>query len=161
LHLKEKSWVIAMRRFCCLLLILCLCVGIIGIAQATTQSINVEAGKERICKIDVAPNDRVQFTFSTIGQASNHLSFSIVFPNSTATSIGEVDKYSSSFTSNVKGICELHFDNTNSNELVFVALNYEVEHYIFGMPQMVFVLVAIVVLLLIIVAGYFILGKYS
>ena len=150
-----------MRRFCCFLLILCLCICTIGIAQATTQSINVEAGKERICKIDLAPNDRVQFTFSTIGQESNHLSFSIIFPNSTVTNIGEVDKYSASFTSDVKGICELHFDNTNSNELVFVALNYEIGHYILGMPEMVFVLVAIVVLLMVVVTGYLILGKYA
>jgi len=150
-----------MRRFCCFLLILCLCICTIGIAQATTQSINVEAGKERICKIDLAPNDRVQFTFSTIGQESNHLSFSIIFPNSTVTNIGEVNKYSASFTSDVKGICELHFDNTNSNELVFVALNYEIGHYILGMPEMVFVLVAIVVLLMVVVTGYLILGKYA
>jgi len=54
----------------------------------------------------------------------------------------------------------LNFDN-NSSAPVFVALNYEVDHYILGMPEMIFVLAAIVVLLMVIVAGYFIMSKHS
>lgn len=152
---------IPMRKLCSVLLILCLFIGAIGIVYATTESYNVEAGEEVVCKINVASTDRVQLTFITTGQASSHLLFSIVFPNSTVINLGEVNQYSTSFTSDAEGTCELHFDNTNSTKTEFVALNYEVEHYILGMPQMIFILVAIAVLLIVIVTGYIILGKYS
>jgi hypothetical protein len=150
-----------MRSLCWLLLILCLSIGAMGIVYATTLSLNVEAGKEIVCKINVASDDRVQLTFVTTGQASSHLCFSMVLPNSTVISLGEVDQYSTSFTSNATGTCELHFDNTNSSETTFVALNYNVEHYILGMPQMIFILATITILLMVIVTGYIILGKYS
>ena len=150
-----------MRRLCCLLFILALLVGSIGIVYAKTESLNIEAGKEFVCKINVASKDKVQLTFVTAGQGSGNLSFSIAFPNSTVISLGEVGQYSTSFTSDAEGTYELHFDNSNSSETTLVTLNYEVEHYILGMPQMIFVLVAIAVLLLVIVTGYIILGKYS
>jgi hypothetical protein len=146
---------------CCLFLILCLFIGPLGIVQATTESLNVEAGKELVCKIDAASQDRVQLTFVTTGQASSNLSFSIMFPNLTVVSLGELDQYSTRFTSNVQGTCELHFDNTNSSENEFVALNYNVDHYILGIPEMIFVIAAIAVLLMVIVSGYIIMGKYS
>lgn len=149
-----------MRKLC-LLLILCLFIGAIGIVQATTEGLNVEAGKELVCKINVASEDRVRLTFETTGQASSNLCFSMVYPNSTVISLGEVGQYSTSFTSDADGTCELHFDNTNSSETAFVALNYEVEHYILGMPEMIFILAAIAVLLMVIVTGYIIMGKYS
>jgi hypothetical protein len=150
-----------MRRLCCLLLIVCLFIGAIGIVRATTEGLNVDAGKELVYKINVASQDRVHLTFETTGLASSNLSFSMVFPNSTVISLGEVGQYSTSFTSDAAGTCELHFDNTNSSETAFVALNYEVEHYILGMPEMIFVLVAIAVLLMAIVTCYIIMGKYS
>jgi hypothetical protein len=150
-----------MRRLCCLMLILCLFIGAIEIAHATTESLNVEAGKDLVCKINLESEDRVQLTFVTIGQAYSNLRFSIVLPNSTVINLGEIDQYSTSFTSDAKGTCELHFDNTNSSETALVSLNYEVEHYILGMPEMIFILVAIAVLLMVIVTGYIIMGKYA
>ena len=149
------------RKLCDLLLILCVIICPLGIVHATTESLNIEAGKEIVCKIDVAAEDRVQLTFVTTGQASSNLSFSIMFPNSTLSSLGVLDQYSTKFTSHVKGTCELHFDNTNSSESAFVALNYNLEHYILGIPEMIFVLAAIAVLLMVIVSGYIIMGKYS
>ena len=149
------------RRLCCLFLILFLFIGSFGIVLATTESLTIDAGKEAVCKIDVASQDRVQLTFVTTGQASSHLSFSIVFPNSTLINFGELDQYSTKFTSNAKGTCELHFDNTNSSEGSFIALNYNVEHYILGVPEMIFVLGAIAVLLMVIVSGYIAMGKYA
>jgi hypothetical protein len=149
-----------MRKLCCLLLILCLFVGAIGIVHAATEGFNVAAGQDFVCKINVSSGDRVQLSFFTTGQESSVLCFSLVFPNSTVISVGDVGQYSTSFTSNVGGTCELQFDN-NSTAPVYVALNYEVDHYILGMPEMIFVLAAIVVLLMVIVAGYIIMSKHS
>lgn len=149
------------RSLCWFLLILCLLVGAIGIVSATTEGVNVEAGKEFVYKIDVASTDRVQLTFTTAGQASSNLSFSMVFPNSTIINIGQVGHYSISFTSNATGTFELHFDNSNSTDTEFVALNYNVDHYFFGVPQTIFFLVVIAVLVMVIVSGYIVLGKHS
>ena len=149
-----------MRKLCCLLLILCLFVGAIGIVHAATEGFNVAAGQDFVCKINVSSGDRVQLSFFTTGQESSDLCFSLVLPNSTVINVDDVGQYSTSFTSNVGGTCELNFDN-NSSAPVFVALNYEVDHYILGMPEMIFVLAAIVVLLMVIVAGYFIMSKHS
>ncbi len=149
-----------MRKLCCLLLILCLFVGAIGIVHAATEGFNLAAGQDFVCKIDVSSGDRVQLSFFTTGQESSDLCFSLVFPNSTVINVGDVGQYSTSFTSNVGGTCELNFDN-NSSAPVYVALSYEVDHYILGMPEMIFVLAAIVVLLMVIVAGYIIMSKHS
>ena len=160
-RIEEQILNDSMKKLCCLLLILCLFIGAVVIVHATTQSLNIESGKELVVKIDLASADRVHINFVTTGQASINLFTSIVLPNSTVITLGVVDQYSTTFTSDTGGTCELHFDNTNSSENEFVALNYNVEHYILGMPEMIFVLVAIAVLLVFIVAGYIILGKYA
>jgi hypothetical protein len=149
------------RRFYCLLLVLCLVTGVIGFVHAATESFNVEAGKDFVSKIAVSSGDRVQLSFVTTGLPSSNLCFSIVLPNSTVINIGEVGQYSNSFTSNVGGTYELRFDNSNSSDPVLVTLNYQVDHYILGMPEMIFVLAAIAVLLMAIVTGYIIMGKCS
>jgi hypothetical protein len=146
------------KKTCLFLLILCLFLGFIGIVSATTESLSIDAGKDSVCKIDLASDDRVQLTFITTGQSPY---FSILFPNSTVLNLGATDQYSTSFTSDTQGTCELHFDNTNSSETSLVSLNYQVEHYILGMPEMIFVLVAIAVLLMVVITGYVIMGKYT
>ncbi len=90
-----------LRRICCLLLILYLFVGAIGIVRATTQGLNVEAGKEFVYKINVAQKDLVHLSFVALGQADGNLSFSMAFPNSTVIDFGELDQYSTSFTSDI------------------------------------------------------------
>jgi hypothetical protein len=150
-----------LRKIFCLLLILCLLVGAIGVVSATTQGLNVEAGKEFVYKINVAQKDVVHLSFVATGQADGNLSFSTAFPNSTVIDFGELDQYSTIFTSDIAGKCELHFDNINSSEVAFVALNYNIDHFIFGLPEMIFLLIAIAVLLMTIVTGYIIMNKYS
>ena len=146
------------KKLNCFLLILCFSIGFIGIAKATTESLNIESGKDIVCKINLASGDKIHLTFVTTGQTSV---FSITFPNSTVSNLGAIDQYSTSFTSKTAGTCELHFDNTNSSENSLIALNYNVEHYILGIPEMIFVLAAIAVFLMVIVSGYIIMGKCS
>ncbi len=146
------------KKLCCFLLILCLSVVFVGTVNATTESLNIEAGKDYVCKIGLVSEDKIHLTFVTIGQTS---CFSIVFPNSTVLNLGETDQYSTSFTSDTTGTCELHFCNTNSSESSLVSLNYDVEHYILGIPEMIFLLLAIAVLLMFILTGYVVMGKYT
>jgi hypothetical protein len=149
------------KKLFCAMAIFFLIVGTLGTALATTESLNIEPGKELVRNIEVASNDKVQLTFLGIAQTSNNLRFSIVFPNSTVNDFGEINQFSTSFSSETAGICEMHFDNTNSSEAVLLSLNYEITHYILGMPEMIFLLAAITVLLVVIVGGYIIMGKYA
>jgi hypothetical protein len=150
-----------LRRCFCLFVAGLILFGTVGVVFASVQSYTVGAGQEVVCKISVSSGDKVHFSFVTAGDESNMLSFSVVFPNSSSKDFGKVGQCSSSFVSNVKGSCDLHFVNNDSSQAVVVTVSYEVEHFIFGMPQMLFLLALITVLLLAVVAGYVIMGKYS
>ena len=150
-----------MRKLLCLLIIFSLTITLTEVAQAKTESINVEAGKELIRTIDLAAGDRISVTFTVLGPAPSTLNFYMVLPNGTTSDHGEISQLTLDFSTSVKGECQLHFDNNNSSKTQLVTLNYDVEHYIFGIPQMLFLLLAIAVLLLFVAAGYIIMGKYG
>jgi hypothetical protein len=158
---KKKLWIMPMRRLVYLLLILCFSISVIGIVHANSGSFNLAPGNQTVCEIPVSSGDRVQLTFTAVGDDSNSLLFWIVFPNSTVTNLGNVDQFSASFRSSVGGTYELYFNNTSSSETILVALNYEVDHYILGIPEMIFVLAVIVVLLMTFVSAYIIMSKYK
>lgn len=143
------------------LLVFALIISLAGLAQATTESLNVQAGKEFIKTIDLAAEDQIRITFTVLGSAPDTLHFWMFFPNATTRDYGEKSQSTISFTSDVQGLCELHFDNSNSSSTQLITLNYEIEHYIFGIPQIPFLIIVIAVLLLAIVVGYIIMGKYA
>ena len=148
------------KKLLYLFLILCFSMSIVGIARANSGSFNLAPGNQTVCEFSVSSGDRVQVTFTAAGDNSNSLLFWISFPNSTVTNPGSVDQYSASFTSNAGGTCGLHFNNTSSSETILVALNYEVDHYIFGIPEMIFVLAVIAVLVMVFISAYAIMSKY-
>jgi hypothetical protein len=143
------------------LILLCLIAVVSSVALATTESINVESGKEIARTIDLAAGDRTTMTFSVLGAAPSTLHFFMVLPNGTVCDYGEVSRFATDFFTDVKGECKLHFQNSNSSDVQLVTLNYDVEHYVFGIPQLIFLLIAIAALLLVAVAGYIIMGKYG
>ncbi len=149
------------NRFVCLLLVFILLITIAGTVQAATESLNVQAGKDLVRKIGMSTEDHIQIDFTVLSQSPSSMRFWIVFPNGTTRDYEQSSSYNISFVSDVQGECELHFDNTNSSNAQLVTLNYEIEHYYFGIPEIPFLIIVIAVLLLCIVAGYVIMGKYS
>lgn len=149
------------NRFVCLLLVFILLITIAGTVQAATESLNVQAGKDLVRKIDMSTEDHIQIDFTVLSQSPSSMRFWIIFPNGTTRDYEQSSSYNISFVSDVQGECELHFDNTNSSNAQLVTLNYEIEHYYFGIPEIPFLIIVIAVLLLCIVAGYVIMGKYS
>jgi hypothetical protein len=87
--------------------------------------------------------------------------FWIIFPNGTRGDDMKSSNYDINFVSDVQGECEMHFDNTDTLDAQLVTLNYEIEHYYFGIPEIPFLLIVIMILLLCIVTGYIIMGKYA
>jgi hypothetical protein len=143
------------------LVVLSVLVIMVGIAQAKTESISVEPGKELTRTINLASGDRTLISFTVLGPAPSSLNFYIILPDGTTSDYGETSQFKTDFFTSVEGECQLTFDNSNSSDPKLVTLNYEVEHYILGIPQMIFLLIAIAILLLFVVAGYIIMGKYG
>jgi hypothetical protein len=160
-HYEFKKTMKLSHRPMYLLVVFCLVVLLTGVAQAKTESITVEPGKELTRAINLAAGDRISITFIVLGPAPSTLHFSMILPNGTTSDHGEINQFALDFFTSAEGECQLHFDNSNSSNPQLVTLNYDVEHFIFGIPQMLFLLLAIAVLLLFVAAGYIIMGKYG
>jgi hypothetical protein len=84
----------------------------------------------------------------------------IVSPNNvTLRDFGEVGQTSFSFVCDVEGEYTLHFVNNEQTAEKRVALNYEIDHYIFGIPQMLFMALIIVLACVGGVAAFVLLGR--
>lgn len=156
-----KAFTKPLTKLACLLFVFIPTISLAGSVQAATESLSVKGGQDLVRTIDVKAEDKIWLTFTVLGHASNPLRLWIIFPNATTKDYGEIMQGTISFVSDVNGICELHFDNSNSSDTQFVTLNYEIENHIFGIPQIPFLLIVITVFLLCIIAGYIIMGKYS
>jgi hypothetical protein len=145
----------------CFLLVSTLLITTISTAHAATESLNVKAGEDLVRKINMSAEDHLRISFTVLSDSSGSFRFWVVFPDGAKQDYGESTSYNVSFVSGVQGECELHFDNTVSSSGQLVTLNYEIEHYYFGIPEIPFLIIVIAVLLLCIVVGYMIMGKYS
>jgi hypothetical protein len=135
-----------LRKMCCIFpVILVLIAFLIGLGEANTASFTVKQGDEVIHPLNLIAEDRVFIQVKVIGATSSRIQFSITFPNGTVQSLGEVGDFSTSFVCDVDGECTLNFTNTDQTEHKLVTLNYDITHYIFGMPQMLFLVILIAV----------------
>jgi hypothetical protein len=117
----------------------------VGFGQATVASFTVQNGEEVDYPINLAYDDRVLIQFSVIGQTYNTIHFSITFPNQTVRDFGAIGDFHFSFICDEAGEYILNFMNDDSTENKLVTLNYEVDHYLFGMPQMLVMTIFIAV----------------
>jgi hypothetical protein len=143
------------------LIILAVLIVFAGLALATTTYFTVQSGKETTHQIKLYEEDRVLIKFTVVGQASNILRFYLVFPNATERDFGEVGTFSYNFICKAEENYTLRFVNNDLTENKQVTLDYEVDHYILGMPQMLFLTIVIAVVCVIMVAMYVLLGKTS
>ena len=142
-----------------ILIILLLFAVFIGVGQAMVTNLSVKGGEEVTYPINLAAEDRVLIQFSAVGEASvgetsSTLHFSILFPNETVKDFGEVGKASYSFICDIEGIYTLNFTNNDPTVNKLVTLNYEIDHYIFGIPQMLFMVILIAVVSMVGVAVF-------
>jgi hypothetical protein len=129
----------------CVFVILVLLAVLIGLGNATTTYLIVKGGEEVTHPITLAVEDRVLVQFTALGAEDTHtVHFSILFPNGTERDFGNVAQASYSFICDVEGEYELHFVNNDQTIDKRVTLNYEIQHYIFGIPQMLFMVLIVV-----------------
>ena len=132
---------------------------LINISNAATMSMTVPSGEEINRKINLAVDDRVIIQFTVIGQKNSLISFSLVCPNATEITFGEVGVFRHSFMSDAKGEYVMRFVNNDTNESKLLTLNYDIEHYMFGMPQLFFLALVITMICLAMLATKVLLGQ--
>ena len=102
----------------------------------------------------------MRFKFTVVGQTESALDFSITDPHGDVkveySNVGIVDHR---FVCDEAGEYVLHFSNTDNTEDKLVILNYEIQHYIFGIPQMLFLTIIIVLFCVGAVATFILMGK--
>ena len=134
---------------------------LISVVNASTMSITVPAGEEVNRKINLDVDDRVGIQFTVVGTENNFISFFLVCPNATEIEFGEVGVFRYSFMCDAKGEYVMNFVNNEMNESKLVTLNYDIEHYMFGMPQLFFLALVIAVICLALIASTALLGGKS
>ena len=132
---------------------------IVQFAEATTMNFTVQGGKDVPKSISLAVEDHVLIRFTVVGSSDSSLNFYITYPNGTEKEFGKVGYFHYPFVCDAEGEYVLHFSNIDSTEDKLVTLDYEVQHYIFGIPQMLFLTIIIVVVCVAAVAAFILMGK--
>ncbi|MEM4703739.1 MAG: emp24/gp25L/p24 family protein [Candidatus Bathyarchaeia archaeon] len=133
---------------------------VVGLAEATTTTFALSGGEEKTIVLGLAAEDRVVIQFTVAGEpGDNAVYFNMTFPNGTVVSFGKVGSFSYSFVCAKSGNHVLRFSNAASTQEKVVSLNYEVQHYIFGMPQMLFLTLIVVLVCIVMVAVFVFMGK--
>jgi len=162
LNARNKIAMTNLRRSSVYTLIIIALLGVfMGLGQAMTTSLTVKGGEEVTYPVTLAVEDRVLIQFTAVGGSASVLQFSIIFPNATEIDFGEVGQASYSFICDAEGEYVLHFINNDQNIEKHVYLNYEIDHYVFGIPQMLFMALIIVLACVGGVFAFVILGKKS
>jgi len=129
-------------------------------AEATTISFTVSKGEEVPKSISLVVEDRVSVKFTVVGQTGSTLDFYITDPDGNVkaeyNNTGNVDYC---FICDEAGEYILHFSNRDMSEDKLVTLNYEIQHYIFGIPQMLFLTIIIVLVCMGAVTAFMLMGK--
>jgi len=122
----------------------------IVIAFADNANFTVQPQEEHVVTLRLQETDRLSGSFSAVSKDENGIDFYINDPqNKTILRDDNVKQKSFSLTAETTGDYQLHFDNSVSAAFSkTVALNYNITHYIMGMPQeqFLFLIVAAVAL---------------
>jgi multisubunit Na+/H+ antiporter MnhC subunit len=130
--------------------------------KATAQSFTVPAGQEETKTLNLVVDDHVQIRFTVTGQATNVLdNFYITDPQGNVMeTFGNTGDLNYAFICSQEGEYTLHFSNVASAEDKLVSLDYEVQHYIFGMQQTLFLTLIVVGICVAAVAVFILMSKH-
>jgi hypothetical protein len=149
--LKLKNFIIVF--FVALISLLCL----ISFSYAATVSMTVPAGEEENQKIGLEEGDHILIKFSVVGTEDNYIFFSIIYPNASEKSFGKIASFDYKFVSDMEGEYELKFVNNDISEGKLVTLNYKIDHYVLGIPEMLFQALVIALICLAMITAFILL----
>ncbi|MEA2090005.1 MAG: emp24/gp25L/p24 family protein [Thermoproteota archaeon] len=141
-----------------LVFLLILFASIIGTALATTETLTVPPHQEITRTLSLREGDRVSGSISVIGGDENDIDFLVVDPDGIIVlQVERLTHKDFSFNAEKSGTYVLRFDNSFSLlASKQVTLNYDIKHYIMGIPQEQFfllVIVAVIVIAIIVFAA--------
>jgi hypothetical protein len=125
--------------------------GVLGVVFGSNASFTLQPLKEHTITLDLKETDSVSGSFSTVSNDETGVNFYVTDPyNNTILHYDNVLQRNFSFTAEVDGDHQLHFDNSLSTvNRKTVSLNYDTVHYIMGMPQEQFLFIVIAAVALI------------
>jgi hypothetical protein len=127
-------------------------------SQATVSTFSVKGGEVVTQQINLAVEDHIVIKVTVVG-SSDGFRFSISCPNGTVKDFGNVGYLSFSFVCTEGGDYTLNFSNIESSTDKLITLDYEVGHYIFGIPQMLFLVLIIAAVCAAAIAVFILMGK--
>jgi hypothetical protein len=149
------------KHLACSLLTAAIVLLLVPAAGATAQSFTVRAGQEQTKTIDLVIDDHVQIRFTVIGQSASTIDFHITDPHGNVMeTFGATGNVNFAFVCSLEGTYTLHFSNVASAENKLVSLDYEVTPYIYGMPQMLFLVLIVAGILIAAVAVFILMSKH-
>ncbi len=129
-------------------------------ALATVLQFTLPAGEATTKTLNLVVEDHVMIKFSVLGETEDTIDFHITAPNGTiVATFNKQGHVRHSFICEEAGEYILTFSNTYSSEDKFVTLDFEIQHYIFGIPQMLFMTMIIVMICVAAVAVFIMMGK--
>jgi hypothetical protein len=129
-------------------------------ASATATQFTVLGGKERTVTVNLATEDHVLIRFTVVGQSENTIDFYLADPHENVTAeFSKKGSVSYTFVCGEGGKYVMHFSNAFSSEDKLITLEYEIEHYLFGLPQMLFMVLVVAVICVAAVAVFILMGK--
>jgi multisubunit Na+/H+ antiporter MnhC subunit len=129
--------------------------------RATAESFTVRAGQEEIRSLSLAADDHVQVRFTVTAQGVSVLDFYITDPHGNIMKdFGATGDLNYAFVCSQEGEHKLHFSNVASAEDKLVSLDYEVQHYIFGMQQNLFLTLIVVGICVAAIAVFILMSKH-
>jgi len=120
-------------------------------AVADNASFTVQPNQKHSIKLNLRETDRVDGSFSVLSDDNTGINFYVIDPaGNTIKRYDKVTHINFWFVAQITGDYKLHFDNTFSQSYSkTIALNYNVVHFIMGMPQEQFLLIVIAVFIVI------------
>jgi len=133
---------------------------LVQLADATAMSFTVPKGGEITKSIRLVVEDRVLVKFTVVGRSGSTLDFQIVDSRGDLeVEYRNVGTVSYPFVCDEAGEYALHFSNADTLEDKLVTLDCEIQHYIFGIPQMLFLTLVIVLVCVGAVATFIFMAK--
>jgi hypothetical protein len=142
------------KIFVLLLVALISMASLISPSYAATMSITVPLGEEVDQKIDLQEDDHILIQISVVGTKNNFISLFITYPNRTERNFGDIATFEQKFVSDIEGEYTLSFVNTDITERKLVTLNYKIDRYVFGMPELFFQALVIALICLAMIAVF-------
>ncbi|MEM2974876.1 MAG: emp24/gp25L/p24 family protein [Candidatus Bathyarchaeia archaeon] len=125
----------------------------INLAHAPTKNLTIEGKQKTSVPIKLEENDR--FAGKVLVSSNLDINFYVVDPTGNIfLNYSQIGDLEFAFSAPMTGQYVFCFDNSESDQIKTVTFNYNIQHYVFGIPQELFLLGVIVIIIMICIIVY-------